>query len=99
MRVLVVVENSKSLMSPRTRTLALRSADRSFLTKVLTEAAWAWRWVSEERVGGWRWPARGSSPPLEAKWLAIRKTRSPRKVNSPASGLRLFRQAGSAGST
>ena len=47
----------------------------------------------ELRVGGWKRPNSGSSPPFELKWLAITNSVCPRYVNSPASGLRLASNA------
>ena len=90
-------ENSKSFMSPSATTSAFFWTSRTFFTKALTRVAWAWRWVSELRVGGWYCEVRPWSPPLEFRWLAITKTVRPRKTNSPTSGLRLDFQASSAG--
>ncbi len=93
----MVCENSKSLMSPSVMTSAFFWVSRMSLTKAFTRVACWWRCVSELRDGGWYWEVRPWSPPLELKWLAITKTVRPRKANSPASGLRLFFQASSAG--
>ena len=68
------------------------------MTKSFTACACRAACTSELRAGGWWCEARPSSPPLEPKWLAITKTFLPRKVNSPASGLRLSAHAGFAGS-
>ena len=68
------------------------------MTKAFTACACSRRLASEERFGGWWCEVRPSSPPFEPKWLAITKTVRPRKVNSPASGLRLLSQAVFAGS-
>src|SRR5690606_29574839 len=98
-RIFVVSENSKSLMSPRAMTFAFFWILRIFAVKSWTALAWRWRWVSEERAGGWLTPVRLSSPPLDEKWLAITMTVRPRKVNSPARGLRLSVNASEVGST
>ncbi len=77
--------------------MAFLSLDSRSETKALTSLACFVRWTSELSVGGWKTPCDGWSPPLELKWLATTKTCSPRKVNSPTSGLRLLFQASEVG--
>lgn len=51
------------------------------------------RWFSLLKLGGWKRPKRGSSPPLEVQWLATTKKEVPLKVNSATSGRRLASKA------
>ena len=75
-----------------------RSAARIWSTKSLTICACWCRWTSLDRVGGWKRPNSGSSPPFELKWLATTNSRLPWYMNSAASGLRLSLNAGFVGS-
>ena len=67
-----VGENSKSLRSPSTTTLADASASR-MVDEVVDRCACLCRCTSE-RDRRLERPNSGSSPPLESKWLAMTKT-------------------------
>ena len=77
MRIDTVSENSKSLMSPSTTIFAFRSASSSSSTNEFTIAACWCRCTSLLRIGGWKRPNSGSSPPLEFRWLPIAKSVRP----------------------
>ena len=74
-RIASVSENSKSFRSPSTITFAFASSARMLSTKSFTTCACWCRCVSVTRLGGWKRPNSGSSPPFELKWLAIANER------------------------
>ena len=92
-RIETVSDHSKSFRSPSTTTFAFGSSARIDATKSWTICACWCRCTSELRVGGWKWPSSGWSPPFELKWFAITNRWWPLNRNSPASGFRLVLNA------